>query len=65
MLGSILGNDIAVKALIQLGAEPDLQDYEGSTALHLACGYNQQKIVQILLTKCSTEILNKKGQKPI
>jgi len=41
MLGSILGNDLAVKALLELGAESDLQDYEGNTALHLACGYNQ------------------------
>lgn len=41
MLGSILGNDIAVKTLLELGADPDLQDYEGNSALHLACGYNQ------------------------
>lgn len=41
MLGSILGNDIAVKRLLDLGAQFDLQDYEGNTALHLACGYNQ------------------------
>jgi len=27
MLGSILGNEIAVKNLIDLGAKPDLQDY--------------------------------------
>ena len=65
MLGSILGNEIAVKNLIDLGAKPDLQDYEGNTALHLACGYNQEKVVEILLAACSTDILNKKGQKPI
>jgi len=33
--------------------------------LHLACGYNQEKVVEILLAACGTDIVNKKGQKPI
>lgn len=55
MLGSILGNEVAVKSLLELGADHSLQDYEGNTALHLACGYNQDKVVDILLEfKAST-----------
>jgi ankyrin repeat protein len=65
MLGSIRGNDLAVKTLLDLGADPNLQDYEGNTALHFACAYNQSNLIDILLTKCATDILNNKHQKPI
>ena len=54
MLGSILGNDLAVEALLENGAKIDIQDYEGNTALHLACIYNQESIVATLIeTECS------------
>ena len=41
MLGSILGNEVAVKELIKLGANPASRDFEGNTAAHHACLYNQ------------------------
>ena len=49
MLGSILGNELAVEALLENGARIDVQDYEGNTALHLACIYNQESIVATLI----------------
>lgn len=63
MLGAILGNDLAVEELLLLQANPSLQDYEGNTALHHACLYNQEGIVKLLLHHhCPLHIKNNKGQ---
>lgn len=48
MLGCILGNEIAVKALLEAKADMTLKDFEGNTALHLACIFNQDDIIQVL-----------------
>lgn len=45
MLGCILGNEIAVKALLEAKADMTLKDFEGNTALHLACIFNQDDII--------------------
>lgn len=66
MLGCILGNDLAVRALLENGARSDLQDYEDNTAFHLACIYNQESIVAILLeSEFSVEVRNRKKMTPI
>lgn len=49
MLGCILGNDVAVRTLLENKAEMGLKDYEGNTALHHACIFNHRMIVKILL----------------
>ena len=41
MLGAILGNIQAVEELLKLGADVGLADFEGNTALHHSCIYNQ------------------------
>ena len=41
MLGAILGNIQAVEELLKLGADASLADFEGNTALHHSCIYNQ------------------------
>ncbi len=48
MLGCILGNEIAVKALLENKADMTLKDFEGNTALHLSCIFNQNDIIQVL-----------------
>lgn len=45
MLGCILGNEIAVKSLLENKADMSLKDFEGNTALHLACIFNQNDII--------------------
>jgi ankyrin repeat protein len=41
MLGAIVGNEVAVEELLKLNADPRLQDFEGNTALHHACSFDQ------------------------
>ena len=41
MLAAIVGNSQAAEELLLLGADVILADYEGNTALHHACIYNQ------------------------
>ena len=66
MLGCILGNTIAIPILLDHGANIELQDFEGNTAFHLACIYNQEEIVKILIEKkCSLEVRNKRQMTPI
>ncbi len=48
MLGCILGNEIAVKSLLDNKADMALKDFEGNTALHLACIFNQNDIIEVL-----------------
>lgn len=63
MLGAILGNEVAVEELLKLKADTTLQDYEGNTALHHACIYNQEKIAKLLLEHhCPIEIKNNKNE---
>lgn len=65
-MGCILGNIPAVKALLDLGADPNIQDSDGNTALHHACNYEHESIVELLLEKsCSIDIKNNKEQTPI
>lgn len=66
MLAAIVGNQPAAEELLVLGAEVALADYEGNTALHHACIYNQEKIARILLQyKAPTKVKNIRGLTPL
>jgi ankyrin repeat protein len=41
MLAAITGNEQAAEELLKLKADVSIKDYEGNTALHHACIYNQ------------------------
>lgn len=66
MLAAIVGNEVAAEELLKLNADPKLQDFEGNTALHHACSYNQETIARLLLLyNCPTTIKNAKGKTPL
>ena len=66
MVGAILGNEQAVEELLKLGADRNSVDFEGNTALHHACIYNQNLIARILLNyKVSIHMKNHKKQTPL
>ncbi|HRN77793.1 MAG TPA: ankyrin repeat domain-containing protein [Candidatus Dependentiae bacterium] len=52
--------------LIELGGNPDFQDNNGNTPLHIACGNNRIAMVQTLI-QCgaSTHIKNKSDNTPL
>jgi len=53
----------AVEALVKKGAKLDIQDKEGSTALHIAIVNKQMKIVKNLVANgANKEIKDKKGK---
>jgi ankyrin repeat protein/urea transporter len=55
-------NYIKLEELLQLGANPDLSDYDGRTALHIACSYNSVEIYNILKKyNAKTNILDRYG----
>ena len=58
-LAAITNQPEVVKQLLVAGAEVDLRDREGNTALHIACREGYHKVVQCLLQPLS---LNKKNR---
>lgn len=49
-----------------MNADPKLQDFEGNTALHHACNYDQETIARLLLLyNAPTTIKNGKGKTPL
>jgi hypothetical protein len=66
MLGAIVGNEVAVEELLKLNADPRLLDFEGNTALHHACSFDQETIVRLLLLyNAPTAVKNAKGKTPL
>ena len=45
----IPGDVEVLRQLLQQGADKDLQDEEGRTSLHFACGYGEVACAQVLL----------------
>ncbi len=61
-----LGENVSITFFIQKGANINLQDNDGNTALHLAAKENNLDAVRTLLSAgADVNIKNKKGQKPV
>lgn len=55
-----------VQLLLNYGANPNIKDYEGNTALHLAVKYNYQNIIELLMeNRANPNIKNNKRLKPV
>lgn len=55
MLAASHGSQPLVEALLEAGAQPNLQDKEGSTALMCASEHGHTEVVRVLLAKPETD----------
>lgn len=71
VMGNPLGDTKTVGTLLQLGADPLLQDDEGWNALHWAAFHSNVGAVEVMMEGASASVLrmlvqkNKQGQTPI
>ena len=71
VMGNPLGDMKTVGTLLQLGADPLLQDGEGWNALHWAAFHSNVGAVEVMMESASASVLrmlvqkNKQGQTPI
>ena len=60
------GDTEMVKTLLQAGADPDIQDWQGVTALHSACKSRVDDCVDVLLAQpCKLDIVTNEGRSPL
>lgn len=60
------GDTEMVKTLLQAGADPDMQDWQGMTALHSACKSRVEDCVEVLLAHpCRLDIVTNEGRSPL
>lgn len=60
------GDTEMVKTLLQAGAEPDVQDWQGMTALHSACKSRVDDCVDVLLAHpCRLDIVTNEERSPL
>ncbi|KAF8598687.1 ankyrin, partial [Ceratobasidium sp. AG-I] len=65
-LCAVLGFDVLAMDLLQRGADPDVRDATGQTALHLAALRGHIACARVLLQEgADTEIVNSYGLAPI
>ena len=50
-VASEAGHCDVVELLLNRGADPDMQDYNGSTSLHVAAGFDHREIIETLLMR--------------
>ncbi|SNX85263.1 related to HOS4 - subunit of the Set3 complex [Melanopsichium pennsylvanicum] len=64
-LACIRGYDDVARQLLDLGADVDLQDRAGNTALHFASAWGHTSLVQLLIERgCSLAVKNLEGSTP-
>lgn len=60
------GDTVMVKTLLQAGADPDLQDWKGMTALHSACKSRVKDCVEALLSHpCRLDVVTHEKRSPL
>lgn len=66
IVAALYGQNGVVRLLLDRGAEMNLKNKEGSTALHVAAFFGQPEVVEVLLDKgADTGIRNNYGQTPL
>ena len=60
------GDTELVRVMLQAGADPEMQDWQGMTALHSACKSRVDSCVDVLLDHpCKLEKLTNEGRSPL
>ncbi len=66
MLMAEAGDTELVRIMLQAGADPDIQDWQGMTALHAAIKYGVDSCVDVLLDHpCRLDKVTSDGQSPL
>ncbi|KAF2260870.1 ankyrin [Lojkania enalia] len=58
MTAATSGKLVHLRALLDRGASPRLVDYSGQNALHFACRYGHDNVVEFLVARCLRNTLN-------